>query len=117
MQTRAVGRLALERRILKTRLTRITSIRATVAAATAMVIGVAVLVPGLAGADSATLTTSTPTVYIKDGKGGLRFVAPKTVIEGEELQVVNTTNAKQVGPNTFSLVTPESIPKTKKARQ
>jgi hypothetical protein len=102
---------------LKTRLTRITSIRATVAAATAMVIGVAVLVPGLAGADSATPTTSTPTVYIKDGKGGLRFVAPKTVIEGEELQVVNTTNAKQVGPHTFSLVTPESIPKTKKARQ
>jgi hypothetical protein len=102
---------------LKTRLTRITSIRATVAAATAMVIGVAVLVPGLAGADSATLTTSTPTVYIKDGKGGLRFVAPKTVIEGEQLQVVNTTNAKQVGPHTFSLVTPESIPKTKKARQ
>lgn len=57
------------------------------------------------------------TVYMKDGKGGLRFVAPKTVVAGQELEVLNQTNPKQVGPHTFSLVTKGSLPKTPKARQ
>ena len=57
------------------------------------------------------------TVFIKAGKGGLRFEAPKTIVAGEELEVLNQTNAKQVGPHTFSLVTKGSIPKTPKARQ
>lgn len=60
---------------------------------------------------------SANTVYIKDGKGGLRFEAPKTIVAGQELEVLNQTNAKQVGPHTFSLVTKGSIPKTPKARQ
>lgn len=60
---------------------------------------------------------SVPTVYIKDGKEGLRFVAPKTVVAGEELAVVNQTNPHKVGPHTFSLVTKGSLPKTAKARQ
>jgi hypothetical protein len=59
-----------------------------------------------------------PTVFIKGGKdGALRFEAPKTIVNGEELAVVNTTNAKQVGPHTFSLVTQGSVPKTAKQRQ
>ena len=57
------------------------------------------------------------TVFIKAGKGGLRFEAPKTIVAGEELEVLNQTNPKQVGPHTFSLVTKGSIPKTPKARQ
>jgi hypothetical protein len=57
------------------------------------------------------------TVYMKAGKGGLRFEAPKTIVSGEELEVLNQTNPKQVGPHTFSLVTKGSIPKTPKARQ
>jgi hypothetical protein len=57
------------------------------------------------------------TVYIKAGKGGLRFEAPKTIASGAELEVLNQTNPKQVGPHTFSLVTKGSIPKTPKARQ
>lgn len=57
------------------------------------------------------------TVFIKDGKGGLRFEAPKTIVSGEELEVLNQTNPKEVGPHTFSLVTKGSIPKTAKARQ
>ncbi|HEX3608835.1 MAG TPA: hypothetical protein VHU14_04085 [Solirubrobacterales bacterium] len=56
------------------------------------------------------------TVYIKADKG-LRFEAPKTIVKGEELEVLNTTNPKQVGPHTFSLVTKGSIPKTPKQRQ
>lgn len=74
-----------------------------------------VLAPALASGAGALGPTNT--VYIKDGKGGLRFEAPKTIVAGEELQVLNTTNPKQVGPHTFSLVTKGSIPKTPKARQ
>jgi hypothetical protein len=57
------------------------------------------------------------TVYMKDGKGGLRFEAPKTIVAGQELEVLNQTNPKQVGPHTFSLVTKGSLPKTPNARQ
>jgi hypothetical protein len=59
-----------------------------------------------------------PTVFIKgNSEGSLRFEAPKTIADGEELAVVNTTNPKQVGPHTFSLVTKGSVPKTAKQRQ
>ena len=58
-----------------------------------------------------------PTVYIKDGKQGLRFVAPKTVVAGEDLTILNQTDPHKVGPHTFSLVTKGSVPKTAKARQ
>ncbi len=57
------------------------------------------------------------TVFIKAGKGGLHFEAPKTIVAGEDLEVLNQTNPKQVGPHTFSLVTKGSLPKTPKARQ
>lgn len=57
------------------------------------------------------------TVYIKDGKQGLRFVAPKTIVNGEQLRVLNTTNPQKVGPHTFSLVEQSVIPKTAKERQ
>ncbi len=65
---------------------------------------------------SSTATTSVPTVFISE-KGGLHFEAPKTIVNGEELAVVNTTNPKKVGPHTFSLVTKGSIPTTAKGRQ
>ncbi len=57
------------------------------------------------------------TVYIKAGKGGLRFEAPKTIVAGQELEVLNQSNPKQVGPHTFSLVTKGSLPKTPNARK
>jgi hypothetical protein len=80
------------------------------------------IVPALAigagGSEAtATATGSVPTVHIKDGKGGLRFVAPDTVTAGEELKVVNETDPHQVGPHTFSLVTKGSLPKTPKAQK
>jgi hypothetical protein len=85
------------------------------------VAALAALLPSLAnGAETAPtipLTGKTDTVFIRDGKAGLRFVAPKTVAFGDELKVVNQTNPKQVGPHTFSLVEPSLIPKTPKARQ
>lgn len=57
------------------------------------------------------------TVFIKLDKHGLRFVAPKTIVSGEELEILNQTNPQKVGPHTFSLVTKGLIPKTRKARQ
>ena len=76
------------------------------------------VVPALAGADgSATSSASTDVISIELTKGKLKFVAPETVIRGSQLEIVNDTNPRQVGPHTFSLVTKGSLPKTKKARQ
>jgi hypothetical protein len=97
---------------LKQRLSRAVSIRASIALAAGLVACIAV-VPALASGEA----TSANTVYIKDGKGGLRFVGPKTILAGEELNIVNQTNPHKVGPHTFSLVTKGSLPKTPKARQ
>jgi plastocyanin len=60
---------------------------------------------------------SAATVYMKADKKGLRFEAPKTVVNGEALEIVNRSNPKKVGPHTFSLVTKASLPKTPKAHQ
>jgi hypothetical protein len=99
--------------MLKQRLFRFGSIRGTLAIAVGLTACMA-LTPALASA--ATDLGPANTVYIKAGKGGLRFEAPKTIAAGEELEVLNRTNPKQVGPHTFSLVTKGSIPKTKKAQ-
>ncbi len=50
-------------------------------------------------------------------KGKLKFVGPASVTVGDQLEIVNETNPKQVGPHTFSLVTKGSLPKTPKARK
>jgi hypothetical protein len=99
---------------LKQRLSGVISIRATFAIAMGLTASLA-LAPAFASA--ATELGSANTVYIKAGKGGLRFEAPKTIVAGESLEVLNQTNPRQVGPHTFSLVTKGSIPKTPKARQ
>jgi hypothetical protein len=76
---------------------------------------VAVCAPALASA--ATPTGTTDTISIKIVKGALKFVAPTTITEGDELKIVNDTNPKQIGPHTFSLVTKGSQPKTSGARK
>ncbi|HEY5052848.1 MAG TPA: hypothetical protein VII45_05505 [Solirubrobacterales bacterium] len=100
------------------------TLKVVILSAATAVVALAAFGPGLAtGAYGPTETTTgsttstVPTVYIKLAKGKLQFEAPKTVVEGEELRVVNTTNPKQVGPHTFSLVEPGSIPKTANARK
>jgi hypothetical protein len=75
------------------------------------------LASGAYGSETRAEGGSTPTVYIRDGRKGLRFVAPKTIVAGEELRVLNQTDPRKVGPHTFSLVTKGSIPKTPKQRQ
>jgi hypothetical protein len=72
--------------------------------------------PGLAGA-ATTPTGTTDTISIQEVKGGLKFVAPEAVHQGDELEIVNETDPKKVGPHTFSLVTKGSLPKTPSARK
>lgn len=99
---------------MKQRLSRAMSIKLVSVLAVGVAASLA-LVPALAsGAGEANPEN---TVYIKDGKKGLRFVAPKFIYAGEELTVLNTTNAHKVGPHTFSMVEEALIPKTRKARQ
>jgi plastocyanin len=92
------------------------SSRALALAVPAAAIISALIAPGLAGA-AVTPTGVTDTIHIEIVKGALKFVAPKTVTQGDELEIVNETNPKQVGPHTFSLVTKGSLPKTGPARK
>jgi plastocyanin len=78
-------------------------------------VGLAVLASPIAGAT--TLTGVTDTISIVEEKGSLKFEFPATVVQGDQLEIVNETNPKKVGPHTFSLVTKGSVPATKNARK
>ncbi len=73
--------------------------------------------PFVGTAVAATPTGVTDQISIELTKGKLKFVGPETVTVGDQLEIVNKTNPKQVGPHTFSLVTKASLPKTPKARK
>jgi plastocyanin len=94
------------------KLSRRARLRALALAVPAAALAVAV---GGTGSVAADTTGEVPTVSMELTKGKLRFVAPETVYVGEQLEIVNKTNPKQVGPHTFSLVTKASQPKTRKA--
>jgi plastocyanin len=87
-----------------------------VLAVTTAAVVLSVLAPGLASA-AVTPTGTTDTIYIQESKGALKFVAPPTIHQGDDLTVLNETDPKKVGPHTFSLVTQASLPKTPKARK
>jgi hypothetical protein len=98
------------------RLSSAISVKAAVALAIGLLACLA-LAPALASGDTGGETNLENTVYMKDGKGGLRFTGPKFIYSGEDLTVTNETNPHKVGPHTFSLVTKESIPKTAQQRK
>jgi plastocyanin len=88
----------------------------------ALVLAVSVAALALAISGSVSTAATTPTgktdvISIELTKGKLKFVGPETVVAGDQLEIVNDTNPKQVGPHTFSLVTKGSLPKTRKAQQ
>jgi hypothetical protein len=86
----------------------------------AVALGASTAVIVLAGsgiATAATPTGVTQKIDIELTKGKLKFVGPESVTVGDQLEIDNTTNPKQVGPHTFSLVTKGSLPKTPKARK
>lgn len=76
------------------------------------------------GAESATAaavpvpppTGNTVTIAVEEVAGKLRFVSPETVAEGDELEIVDKSNPRKVGPLTFSLVRRGYVPKTKRAQ-
>ncbi len=83
------------------------------------------LVALAAGAGSAAADVpaplSTPTgdsvkITVEEVAGKLEFVGPETVVEGDELEVVDKTNPQRVGPITFSLVRRGYLPKTRHAQ-
>jgi plastocyanin len=82
----------------------------------------AVSAAALAFAFAGTAAAATPTgvtdvISMDLTKGKLKFTGPESVTVGDQLEIVNKTNPKQVGPHTFSLVTKGSLPKTPKARK
>lgn len=97
------------------KLSRRARLRALVLAVPAAALTLASGGVGTAGAAEAP-EGETPTISMELVKGKLKFDAPETVYRGEQLEIVNETNPKQVGPHTFSLVTKESLPKTRKAQ-
>jgi hypothetical protein len=103
---------------LKQRLFRGTTIRVAALAAVACAIAVAASGPALATGKSSGPGPTANTVYIEGSKTApLKFVAPESIFNGEELTIVNKTNPKQVGPHTFALIDPSLLPKTAKERK
>jgi len=66
------------------------------------------------GGPAAANTSGKTTTVIKMKKKGkdLFFKGPATVEAGTNLKIKNQTNPKQVGPHTFSLVAPNTLPTT-----
>jgi hypothetical protein len=98
--------------------------RARIIIAAIAALGVATVVPTLAtGATSGTPPPPGATVDVLKIAGGfskgnlLHFENPPAVHTGDYLEIDNTTKPRQVGPHTFSLVTKNSVPKTKHARK
>ena len=90
-------------------------LRALVLVATTALLALAI--SGAVSTAAVTPTGNTAVVSIELTKGKLKFVGPKTVTAGDQLEILSKTNPKQVGPHTFSLVTKGSLPKTRKAQQ
>jgi len=76
----------------------------------------AIFAPSLASAETPA-TGTTDTISIELTKGKLKFVAPASIKQGDQLEIVNDTDPKKVGPHSFSLVTPGSVPATPSARK
>jgi hypothetical protein len=102
---------------LHSKLSRHARLRALALAVPAAALAIAVTASPLAGADTAGSSATTAVIDMVVEKGKLKFTGPATVAKGDQLEIVNSTNPRQVGPHTFSLVTKGSLPKTPKARQ
>jgi len=99
-------------------LPRSAKVRALFAAAPVAALLVALLASGSAGAAETPASPTEKAVIDMVLKGKkLSFEGPETVFEGQELEVFNDTNPRQVGPHTFSLVEKGTLPKTKQAEK
>src|SRR5215467_3542640 len=91
-----------ERQVLRNLISRSSALRALAISVPVAAIGLTVFASSLAGAT--TLTGVTDQITIQETGGKLKFVFPTTVVQGDQLEIVNETNPKKVGPHTFSLV-------------
>jgi plastocyanin len=101
---------------LHSKLSRRARLRAAALAVSAAALTVVIGGSSLAGA-AETLPATTGQIKIELTKGKLKFSGPESVTVGDQLEIINETNPKQVGPHTFSLVTQGSVPKTAKQRK
>jgi plastocyanin len=104
---------------LHSKLSRRARLRALALAVPAAALTVILGSSSLAGAAETTITPTgkTDVITMALTKGKLTFEGPESVTVGDQLQVINKTNPKQVGPHTFSLATKGSQPKTRKAQK
>ena len=99
-------------------LPRSVKLRALFAAAPVAALLVALLASGSAGAAETPASPTEKAVIDMVLKGKkMSFEGPETVFEGQELEIFNDTNPRQVGPHTFSLVEKGTLPKTKQAEK
>jgi hypothetical protein len=91
--------------------------RSAVVATVGILAAIGIAAPGWASGGNSSSEAVANKVLIEGNGHSLHFVYPKTIVAGEELTIENTTNAKKVGPHTFSLVTNAEIPTTKKERK
>jgi hypothetical protein len=79
---------------------------------------VALLASGSAGAAETPASPTEKAVIDMVLKGKkMSFEGPETVYQGQQLEIFNDTNPRQVGPHTFSLVEKGTLPKTKAAEK
>jgi hypothetical protein len=94
------------------------SIKVAVSAAIIVAAAFAAFGPALAAGSAGASASTANTVLIKGSKKSpLKFVYPKTIVEGEELTIENKSIPKAIGPHTFSLVEESLTPETKSARK
>lgn len=99
-------------------LSRSGKVRALFAAAPVAALLVALLASGSAGAAETPASPTEKAVIDMVLKGKkMSFEGAESVYEGQELEIFNDTNPRQVGPHTFSLVEKGTLPKTKAAEK
>lgn len=93
-------------------------LRALLAAIPAAALLTALLASGSAGAAEAPPSPTEKAVIDMVIKGKkMSFEGPESVYQGQQLEVFNDTNPRQVGPHTFSLVEKGTLPKTRAAEK
>lgn len=102
---------------MRTKLPRSGKLRALFAAAPLAALVIVLLASGSAGAAETPAPTEKAVIKIVLKGKKLSFEAPEAVYQGQQLEIFNTTNPRQVGPHTFSLVEKSLQPSTKAAQK
>jgi plastocyanin len=84
-------------------------------AATASTIAIALIGgPAVLAQDDGATPVEPATITMEVEGKRLLFAGPETVIKGQELEIVNNTSVRKVGPHTFSLAKKSVLPDTAK---